>query len=45
MADLYDRADIYDLFDSEDRFKRHWQRLQEGKGITSLLDVDRKSVV
>lgn len=42
MADLYDRADIYDLFDSEDRFqayKRHWERLLEGKDITSLLDV------
>lgn len=42
MADLYDRADIYDLFDNEDKYrayKRHWERILKGKDISSLLDV------
>lgn len=42
MADLYDRADIYDLFDNEERFqayKQHWERILKGKNIASLLDV------
>lgn len=42
MANLYDRADIYDLFDNEDRYrsyKRHWERILRGKDISSLLDV------
>lgn len=42
MASLYDRADIYDLIETEDRYdayKRHWTQVLEGTGILSLLDV------
>lgn len=42
MADLYDRADIYDLFDNEERFrayKRHWEKILQGRDIRSVLDV------
>ena len=42
MADLYDRADIYDLFDNEERFqayKKHWERVLSGRDIRSVLDV------
>ena len=42
MGALYDRADIYDLLENEDRyaaFKKHWEVLLEGKNIHTLLDV------
>lgn len=42
MGSLYDRADIYDLLETEERFalyRRHWERVLEGTGIRSLLDV------
>lgn len=42
MENLYDRADIYDLFDNEERFqayKKHWERVLQGKDIKSILDV------
>ena len=42
MPNLYDRADIYDLIESEDRykiFKDHWANVLRGKDIKSLLDV------
>lgn len=42
MEKLYDRADIYDLLENEDRYaaiRRHWEILLEGKGIHTLLDV------
>lgn len=42
MPSLYDRADIYDLFETEDRFnayKRHWQRVLQGTAIHTFLDV------
>lgn len=42
MSSLYDRADIYDLFDTEERFdvyRRHWEYVLRGSGIRSLLDV------
>ena len=42
MPSLYDRADIYDLFETDDRFdayKRHWNRVLQDSGIRSLLDV------
>ncbi|NBJ88066.1 class I SAM-dependent methyltransferase [Acutalibacter sp. 1XD8-36] len=42
MPSLYDRADIYDLIESEDRykiFKDHWANVLRGKDIKSLLDV------
>lgn len=42
MPNLYDRADIYDLFETEDRFnayKRHWERVLQGTAIHTLLDV------
>lgn len=42
MASLYDRADIYDLIENEDRYaitKKHWEFLLEGKRIETLLDV------
>lgn len=42
MSSLYDRADIYDLFETEDRFnayKRHWDRVLQGTDIHTLLDV------
>lgn len=42
MANLYDRADIYDIFDNEDRYRayrRHWEIILRGKEISSLLDV------
>ena len=41
-ARLYDRADIYDLIETEERFdvyKRHWERVLRDTGIRSLLDV------
>ena len=42
MGALYDRADIYDLLENEDRyaaFRKHWEVLLEGKNIHTLLDV------
>lgn len=42
MGELYNRADIYDLLETEERFqgyKRCWERTLEGTDIHSLLDV------
>ncbi|MBP5555872.1 MAG: class I SAM-dependent methyltransferase [Lachnospiraceae bacterium] len=42
MGSLYDKADIYDLIESEDRYKaykKHWENLFEGKKIVSMLDI------
>ena len=42
MASIYDRADIYDLFEDENRYevyKRHWETVLEGKRIQTMLDV------
>ena len=42
MASLYDRADIYDLIESESRwnlFKTHWENILRGRDIETLLDV------
>ena len=42
MDKLYERADIYDLLENEQRWQgvlRHWQTLLDGKDITTLLDV------
>lgn len=42
MENLYDRTDIYDLFDNEDKYdaiRRHWEKLCAGKEIRSFLDV------
>lgn len=42
MSTLYERADIYDLLENEEKYqwvKRHWATLLEGRGIRSLLDV------
>ncbi len=42
MASLYDRADIYDLLETEQRYqitKRHWETVLSGKKIGTLLDV------
>lgn len=42
MSSLYDRADIYDLFENDERFnayKRHWERVLRDTGVRSLLDV------
>lgn len=42
MTKLYDRADIYDLMESELRynaFLRHWQDVLSGKNVQTLLDI------
>lgn len=42
MARLYDRADIYDLMESEPRYRAfmgHWAKVLEGKNVHNLLDV------
>ena len=42
MPTLYDRADIYDLLENEERYgwyKRHWEYILQDTGIHSLLDV------
>ena len=42
MASLYDRADIYDLLETEKRYqitKRHWETVLAGKPVKTLLDV------
>lgn len=42
MTSLYDRADIYDLFDNENSFlayQKHWAAILANKTIHSFLDV------
>lgn len=42
MEKLYDRTDIYDLFDDENKYqaiKKHWEKVLQGKEIHTLLDV------
>lgn len=42
MEKLYDRTDIYDLFDNDDKYnaiRKHWEKLCSGKEIGSFLDV------
>lgn len=42
MASLYDRADIYDLIENEDRYnvyKKHWETILENRPIETFLDV------
>lgn len=42
MVSLYDRADIYDLIEDDNRYnmyKRHWETVFEDCQIKSLLDV------
>lgn len=42
MAKLYDRADLYDLLENEQRdqiVKRHWERVLRGRRVETLLDV------
>lgn len=42
MPSLYDRADIYDLIENEQRYgwyKRHWETVLRDTGVRSLLDV------
>ena len=42
MASVYDRADIYDLLEDENRYaayKKHWETVLDGKNVKTLLDV------
>lgn len=42
MASLYDRADIYDLLENEQRYnitKEHWAGMLAGREVHTLLDV------
>lgn len=42
MDNLYDRTDIYDLFDNDRKYntiRQHWQKLLDGKDIHSFLDI------
>ncbi len=42
MAQLYDRADIYDLLENEDRYqivRKHWEMILKNRNIQTLLDV------
>ena len=42
MASVYDRTDIYDLLENEERYqtiRTDWEKLLEGKEIHTLLDV------
>lgn len=42
MGTLYNRTDIYDLFETEKKFQAtrlHWDRILEGKDVHTLLDV------
>lgn len=42
MATLYDRPDIFDLFESEQKYqitRKHWDVVFDGKNIHSVLDV------
>ena len=42
MANLYERTDIYDLLEDEDRYndvKKHWEAVLDGKEIRTFYDV------
>lgn len=42
MATIYDRTDIYDLLESEEKYvatRMHWETILKGKNVYSLLDV------
>lgn len=42
MSELYDRAEIYDLLENEERhqgYRRHWESILSGKSIRTVLDV------
>ena len=42
MNSIYDRADIYDLIETEQRaeiYKKHWEQVFQGTDIHTLLDV------
>lgn len=42
MSNLYERTDIYDLLENEERHRevrRHWEKVLEGKNIHTMLDV------
>ena len=42
MEKLYDRADIYDLLQTEEKnrfVKEHWEKVLNGKSVHTLLDV------
>lgn len=42
MASVYDRADIYDLFEDENRFRayqKHWEKVLANKNVKTFLDV------
>lgn len=42
MASLYNRADIYDLFEDSthiEAYKKHWQVITQEKKIQTMLDV------
>lgn len=42
MSSIYERTEIYDLLEDEDRYnaiKRHWSKILEGREVHSLLDV------
>lgn len=42
MSSIYDKADIYDLLENRqhlEAYKKHWERLLQGKNIRSFLDV------
>lgn len=42
MASVYDRADIYDLLENEDRYKvyrKHWETVFKDRYVKTLLDV------
>lgn len=41
MAEIYNKTDIYDLFQTdeyEEAIKKHWEVIQNQTGINSLLD-------
>lgn len=42
MASIYDKADIYDLMDSEERYlsyKKHWETILQNRCIKTFLDI------
>ncbi len=42
MASVYDRADIYDLLEDEDRYsmyRKHWEKVFRERQVETLLDV------
>ena len=42
MASIYDRTELYDLFDTPDRqavYREHWHTLFAGKQVHTMLDV------